>query len=109
MSNQADNNPGAVLVTGSSRGIGKAIALRIAQQGYDVVLHCRSKVDEAQQVQQQIEALGRRARILQFDIADRDQSRTILLDDIEQHGSLLRCGLQRRFDPRQCFPGDVRR
>ena len=39
-----------VLVTGASRGIGRAIALRIARDGFDVVVHCRSRVDEAQAV-----------------------------------------------------------
>lgn len=36
-----------VLVTGSSRGIGKAIALRLAEDGFDITLHCRSGIDAA--------------------------------------------------------------
>ena len=39
-----------VLVTGGSRGIGRAIALALAQDGFDLVVHCRSRVDEAEAV-----------------------------------------------------------
>jgi len=77
----------AVLVTGSSRGIGRAAALRLAREGYDVVLHCRRETGLAEEVQQEIEALGRSARILQFDIADRDQVTRILEADVEAHGA----------------------
>ena len=76
-----------VLVTGSSRGIGRAIALRAARDGFDVVVHCRSRVDEAQAVLQQIHALGRAARLLQFDIADRDACKAALEADVEAHGA----------------------
>ncbi|PRC95144.1 3-ketoacyl-ACP reductase FabG2 [Solimicrobium silvestre] len=76
----------SVLVTGSSRGIGKAIALRLAADGYDIVIHCRSMRDEADQVAQTIAAMGRACRVLQFDISDRDTTATTLLADVEQHG-----------------------
>jgi 3-oxoacyl-[acyl-carrier protein] reductase len=74
------------LVTGSSRGIGKAIALRVAQDDYDIVLHCRSRREEADSVAQAIVALGRQARVLQFDIAERRATAAALEADIEQHG-----------------------
>lgn len=76
-----------VLVTGASRGIGRAVALRIARDGFDVVVHCRSRVEEAQAVVAQIQALGRQARVLAFDVADRDAARTALEADVEAHGA----------------------
>jgi 3-oxoacyl-[acyl-carrier protein] reductase len=76
----------SVLVTGSSRGIGKAIALRLARDGYDVVLHCRSQRAEAETVAQEIVAIGRAARVLQFDIGDREATATALAADIDRHG-----------------------
>jgi len=76
-----------VLVTGASRGIGKAIALRVAQAGHDVVVHCRSRIDEAEAVAAQIRALGRQARVLSFDVADRAAAAAALLADVEAHGA----------------------
>ncbi|MFZ3206842.1 MAG: 3-oxoacyl-ACP reductase FabG [Pseudomonas sp.] len=76
-----------ILVTGSSRGIGRAIALRLARAGFDIVLHCRARRDEAEAVQAQIQALGRQARILQFDVAERSACRTVLEADVAQHGA----------------------
>ncbi|QRY79989.1 3-oxoacyl-ACP reductase FabG [Pseudomonas sp. PDNC002] len=76
-----------ILVTGSSRGIGRAIALRLAQAGHDIVLHCRSGRAEADAAQAEIQALGRSARVLQFDVADREAARTILEADVEAHGA----------------------
>jgi 3-oxoacyl-[acyl-carrier protein] reductase len=75
-----------VLVTGSSRGIGKAIALRLARDGYRVVVHCRSRRAEAEAVAAEIAALGGAARVLQFDIGDRAGAASALLADIEAHG-----------------------
>jgi len=76
-----------ILVTGSSRGIGKGIALRLAQDGYDIVLHCRSGLDSVQAAAEEIESHGRSVRILQFDIADREECRQVLEQDIDTHGA----------------------
>jgi 3-oxoacyl-[acyl-carrier protein] reductase len=76
----------SVLVTGSSRGIGKAIALRLAREGYDIVLHCHQQRAAADAVAQAVRELGVQARVLQFDIGDRQASAATLLADVEQHG-----------------------
>jgi 3-oxoacyl-[acyl-carrier protein] reductase len=77
---------GTVLVTGSSRGIGRAIALRLARDGYDVVVHCRSRVEDAESVAEGVRATGRAARCLQFDVGDRAQCASLVEADMEQHG-----------------------
>ncbi|WP_263262120.1 3-oxoacyl-ACP reductase FabG [Pseudomonas sp. RIT-PI-S] len=77
----------SILVTGSSRGIGRAIALRLAQAGFDIILHCRSGRAEADAVAQEVHALGRRARVLQFDVADREACARELTLDVETHGA----------------------
>lgn len=88
-----------VLITGSSRGIGKAIALNLAAAGFDIVVHCRSKVEEAQAVAEEIRGLSRNARVLQFDVSQREQVRQVLEQDVEQFGAyygvVLNAGLTR--------------
>ncbi|SKB82087.1 3-oxoacyl-ACP reductase FabG [Luteibacter sp. 22Crub2.1] len=76
-----------IFVTGSSRGIGRAIALNLADAGYDLVVHCRSRREEADAVVAEIVARGRNARVVQFDISDRAASAAALEADIAGHGA----------------------
>ena len=76
-----------VLVTGASRGIGRAIALAAARDGFDVVVHCRVGVAQAQAVADAATQTGVRARVLAFDVADRAAARAALEDDMARHGA----------------------
>jgi len=76
-----------ILVTGSSRGIGKAIALTLAKSGFDVVVHARSRRADAEQVVAEIQALGQNSYALLFDVTQRENTRQILEQDIELHGA----------------------
>jgi 3-oxoacyl-[acyl-carrier protein] reductase len=76
-----------VLVTGASGGIGRAIALRLARDGYDIVVHYHRSRDPAEQVAAGIAALGRAARLVCFDVTQRDAVQAALTADIEQHGA----------------------
>lgn len=64
------STPPIALVTGGSRGLGKNTALKLAEQGGDIVLTYRGNAAEAQAVVTQIEQLGRRAVALQLDVGD---------------------------------------
>lgn len=88
-----------VLVTGSSRGIGRAIAQRLANDGYAVVVHCRNERGQADDLAQSIIANGGSARVLQFDVSDRAAARASIEADIEAHGAyygvVLNAGITR--------------
>ena len=77
----------SVLVTGSSRGIGRAIALRLGREGYDVVVHCRTGIAAADGVRRLIGEAGGSSRLLCFDIGDRAASEQALLADMDAHGA----------------------
>lgn len=79
----ADTKTKEILITGSSRGIGKATAKLLAKQGYKIVLHCNKNIDKAKSVQKEI---GENSRILQFDISNREQTKEILTNDIAKNG-----------------------
>ena len=64
------STPQAALVTGAGRRIGRAIALGLAAAGWDVAIHYRASEAEARETAAAVEALGRRAALLQCDLAD---------------------------------------
>lgn len=76
-----------VLVTGSSRGIGKAIALKLAQDGYGIVIHHRSSETAAEEMRTAIAAMDVDCRVLRFDIADRAAAEAAITADIAAHGA----------------------
>ena len=75
-----------VLITGSSRGIGRSIALRLACDGFAVTLHCRTGRAEAETTAAKIVRSGGSASVLQFDVCDRSDARTVLEADVSTNG-----------------------
>src|SRR5271156_2911477 len=75
-----------VLVTGASRGIGRAIAYQLAVDGFAVSVHCRTGRSEAEAVTAGIAAQGGSARVLQFDVRDRATCREMLEADVAAPG-----------------------
>src|SRR5476649_977506 len=77
----------SVLVTGASKGIGQAIACRLAQDGFAIIIHYHHDRPGAEHTLQQIEALGGQGRLISFDVADRAACREAITSDIEAHGA----------------------
>ena len=75
-----------ILITGSSRGIGKETAIYLAKNGFDIVLHCNKNIQKAEEVLTEIKSSGVEGRILQFDTTNREQCREVITRDIEQNG-----------------------
>jgi 3-oxoacyl-[acyl-carrier protein] reductase len=73
-----------VLITGASRGIGRAIALRLAADGYGLVLHGRSL---SPALEETARLAGVPTRLLHFDLADRVTAAAVLEADIAAHGA----------------------
>ena len=71
-------SPRVALVTGAGKRLGRAIALALAQDGWDIGVHCRDSVVEAEQTVKDIQALGRRAVVLQANLDDAGQCQTLV-------------------------------
>ncbi len=66
------------LVTGSSRGIGRAIALELARRGADVIVNYRSHAEAAEAVAEAIRALGRRTAVIQADVSRAEEAAALV-------------------------------
>lgn len=96
---------GTVLVTGSSRGIGRAIARRLARDGFDIVVHYHTRRDAAEGAAGEVRALGREARLLSFDVSQRDATAAALSADIEAHGAYYGVVCNAGITRDAAFPG----
>jgi 3-oxoacyl-[acyl-carrier protein] reductase len=88
-----------ILVTGASKGIGKAIASRLARDGFAVIVHYGSDQAGAEATLAEIGSAGGSGRLLTFDISDRDRCREVLEADMAVNGSyygvVLNAGIAR--------------
>jgi 3-oxoacyl-[acyl-carrier protein] reductase len=75
-----------ILVTGASKGIGRSIAIRLARDGFSVVVHYGKDRDGAEQTLQDILSAGSQGRLLTFDISNRAHCRDVLERDMAEHG-----------------------
>jgi 3-oxoacyl-[acyl-carrier protein] reductase len=78
--------PRRALVTGASRGIGRAVALALADDGFDATVHFLKDEAGAAQTAAAVEARGRRAKLLRFDVADREACARALAADLAEDG-----------------------
>ncbi|MBO0587913.1 enoyl-[acyl-carrier-protein] reductase FabL [Sporosarcina sp. E16_8] len=76
------------MVTGSSRGLGKALAIELAKQGYDIVVNYARSRSAAEETVKEIEALGRRAIMIRANVGDVKKLRTMFEQVKEEFGRL---------------------
>lgn len=76
------------LVTGGSRGIGKACALELARAGYDVVINYAGNVDAANKTVEEIKALGVDSAAYKFDVSDKEQVNASIAEIVEKYGRI---------------------
>jgi len=83
---QSQPEPNRVLVTGATGRIGRAIALRLARDGFHVTVHCRTRVAEAEALAAEIRAMGGAADTMAFDVTARAEAQAILEARVEAAG-----------------------
>jgi 3-oxoacyl-[acyl-carrier protein] reductase len=74
------------LVTGASRGIGRAIAVDLAKAGYDVIINFNASRDAAEKVAEEVRALGRVAHLAQFDVGAGEPAESAVTHLVKTHG-----------------------
>ena len=76
------------VVTGASRGIGRAIAIRLAGEGATVVINYNGSKEKAEEVKQEIEGAGGKAAVCQCNVADFDQCQAFIQKVIDEFGRI---------------------
>lgn len=76
------------LVTGGNRGIGKAVSLMLAKNGYDLIINYRSNKESAEKTKKEVETNNVNCTLLQFDVSDFTNSKKILEEEISKNGSI---------------------
>ena len=76
------------LITGATRGIGKEIALELAENGFDIAVNCRRKDDSLEELRKEIEKDGVRCEFVEAEVAHLEQGEAMVKDTIEKFGRI---------------------
>lgn len=94
-----------VLVTGASRGIGAEIALQLGAKGFDIVVHYNSAGEAAEAVANSVRQSGVNARLLRFDVGDREQCAAVIADDMANYSTYYGVVCNAGIHKDNAFPG----
>ncbi len=104
----SENERRCAIVTGAGRGIGRAVAVRLAKDGFDVVVNCAHSEDAARETASVCEAYGVRALVVRADVSDQDGAKKLFdetiaafgrVDVLVNNAGITRDGLLLRMKP----------
>lgn len=82
------NQDKVVILTGAAKRVGRSLAIHLAKEGYKVVLHCNTSIDEAYSLQQKLHAMGYESRVVQGDLTDLDGLESLFSRFLESFGKI---------------------